>query len=312
MANRIQRVFDGPWLLNEKSLRDLDAIITEYWSKFELRRERLLRNEANELRKNIQHLEIEHREAVNRQIRNYRETSELSRSYKRLSIYSQDVAFRGDSFDAAFKAKDLLDEKPTGFDMQILSGDIRCHLMVDASNPSQRLLIEAQPGDVEEVQQIYTLIYEWARDIRRKSMGQWIWGKVANFSQIILIAGAVFYVFLFMIVQSNSLQQADKDLYDLYVNGITNANVVQAVNLLARLQVGGPSLVPWLIAYPIAWLYLAIVLHIRTKVVIRIGKGRDALNCWKVWQVVVLAVPTAVVTRIVVPYIIEIVKKFFS
>ena len=123
-----QKSLDGPWLLTPKSLTEFDAIINEYWDKLEQRRAKLLRNDANEFRKKIKHLEAEYREELNKQVQYYKEQSSVwSKSQKKLYIYLKDApTYTCDSFDTALRDRYLLEEKAIGFGLEIISGDISC------------------------------------------------------------------------------------------------------------------------------------------------------------------------------------------
>jgi len=81
------------------------------------------------------------------------------------------------------------------------------------------------------------------------------------------------------------------------------------VRLLIRLQTSELVVTPWIIAYPISYVYLAIALYVRPRVVIGIGRGRDWLGFWKVWRVIVLAPVLFLVVDVVVPYIAELIRN---
>jgi hypothetical protein len=77
---------------------------------------------------------------------------------------------------------------------------------------------------------------------------------------------------------------------------------------LAHLQTREPVVTPWLIAYyPLIYIYLAIALYVRPRVVIGIGRGRDWLMFWKVWRIAVLAP----VIYLVLPEIVDRLRSLF-
>lgn len=175
---------------------------------------------------------------------------------------------------------------------------------------SSRLEIKAEPEGVQEAQELYASVYEWARELQRHAIGQWLWGKIANHSGKILIAGFLFYLLLFAATQNTGLSNIKEQLSSLYEQGITGSNVVETVRLLVLLQKSKEIIItPWLIVYPIILVYLAIVLYVRPKVVLGIGKGRDALLFWRFWRWVALVPPVFFLGDILRPYITELVKK---
>jgi hypothetical protein len=301
---------EGPWLISPKSLGELDAIIDEYCGKLEARRTKLLRNDTNEFKKKYEHLESKYRKEVNRQIRYYKEQSIYSRSRRLFHIYLQDApTYTCESFNEAFRERYLLDKKPTGFGIDVLSGDIRCQVRIELSSPDLEINIE--PEEATEAQEIYTSVYQWAIELRRHAIGHRIWGKFANHGGKIIVAGLLLYSFLFGMTQNAGVTDLRQQLSDLQRQGITESNVAEAVNLLILLQNNEIILTPWLIIYPIILLYLALVLFIRPRVVIGIGKGRDSLIFWRIWQTAALGIPALIVVNIVFPFVVEWLRSIF-
>lgn len=158
---------------------------------------------------------------------------------------------------------------------------------------------------------MYTSVYEWARELQRHTLGRRVWGRISNERFSILLAGLLLYGLLFFVTQDTSLAATRDQLSDLYRWGITDNNVIEAVKLLARLQTSELVVTPWLIAYPICLIYLAIALYVRPGVVIGVGRGNNWLLFWNVWRLVILAPILFIIVDVVVPYIAELLRSLF-
>lgn len=316
---------DAPWLLSSKSLKELDTTINEYWEKFEWRRAKRLRRDINDFKKKFTKVQKEraeidedyHKELDNR-INEHKERSIWSKSTRSLEIDLRDnTVCSYTNFDEAFRDRYLLDKRPIGFHITLLSGNIEFYMTVDSSGMNFQI---EPPKDVPEVQELYTTVYEWAMEIRRHARVQEIWGKVAKHRWKILILGLLAgLLLLFLFPYTSSISDTiniQQQLFNLYDQGITSTNVIDAVNLLVLLRkVQQITIIPnnpWLITYLGILAYLIIALFIRPKAELDIGKGRDAIQRWRLWQWMVLLPVVFIMGDVLRPYVAEIVKRFFS
>ena len=301
---------DGPWLVSSKSLEELDAIIAEYWNKFESRRKKLLKKDTREFSKKYAHIEAEYKTEVNEQIKNYKDSSPLSKSFKVISIYIRNApTYTCKSFRDAFRGRYLLDKYPTGFSISFVSGDITFDMFIDLSSPE--LLIEVEPEEVSEVQEIYTAVYEWARDVQRQYVGKRIWNIIAKFRRVILSLGIIILITLFFLTQFFRISNAREQLRTLSAQGVTNSNILDVVNLLVGIHLNTNIVIsPYLLLCFWVLLYIGLILTIYPKVAIGIGRGRDALLYWNIWQWVILIPPTFLIGNIFKPYLAELIRNF--
>jgi hypothetical protein len=306
-----QKTFDGPWLFSRASLEELDAIIAKSWGKFELRRRKKLQIEGEKFKQKYSHLEKQYEENINEQVKKYKETSIYSTSSKLLYVYLKNVpALLCENFDAALKEISLLDKRPTGFNLTMISGDINFSMIVDSS--SSTLEVKAEPDDVLEVQQLYSSVYEWVKEIQRQTIAQRIWAKVGNYRWLILVVGLVLPMIL-TIIHPLNVNGTEEQLFALYKQGITNSNVVDAVNLLVILRQDKPWLIvynPWVTTYLGTLIYFVVTLSLRPKVELGIGKGRDFLFFWKFWQWIVLLIPAFLFRDVLISYLADLYKNF--
>lgn len=314
---------DGPWLLSSKSLRELDTIINEYWEKFESRREKHLRRAVKDFKKKfskpekqLAQISEDYRKELDNRIREHKERLVWSKSGRFFEIdLSDNTVHSYQNFEDAYRDRYLLDKRLTGFHMTLLSGNIEFDMAVDSSGMNFRI---EPPKDVPEVQEIYTTVYEWAMEIRRRSRLQGIWGKVAKQRWKILLIGVAIGLLLPLLFplanQITYTRDIEKELFGLYEKGITSTNVVDAVNLLVLLRRGEPVISPQanhrLIAYWGSFVYLVLLSFISPKVELDIGRGRDAIHRWRLWQWVVLAPIVFLVGDVLQPYLAELVKNF--
>jgi hypothetical protein len=308
---------DGPWLLSSKSLKELDAIIAEFWEKFELRRERLLRRFINEYKKkrftqadrDLAEVSEEHAREMKKQIQMARKGSVWSKSKQTLEIKLKDETVCSyANFEEALRDRYLLDKRPTGFAIDLFSGDIQFYmalnssgihfetnkyeLVLDASGTGYELSHKnmAPAYDVTESQELYTAVYGWATETRHQSRLHRFWGKIAKLGRVLLVAGIVLPILFSVVDRLFRSIDTRKELYSMYEQGITNSNVIEAVKLLILLQKNenasldslGTSALPAVYVGILA--YLALVLFIRPKAELEIGKGRDAIQRWAIWQ----------------------------
>src|SRR5258706_13356101 len=133
---------DRPWLLSSKSLKELDAIIAESWKRFELRRERSLRHFVTQYKKkrftkayrDLAEVSEEHAREMKKQIQMARKGSVLSLSKQSLEIKLKDeTACSYASFEEALRDRYLLDKRPTGFAINLFSGDLQFYMTLNSS-----------------------------------------------------------------------------------------------------------------------------------------------------------------------------------
>ncbi len=87
-----------------------------------------------------------------------------SRCDKKVYIdIKNDSFYSFDSFEVTYPTREMLDKRPTGFRVDIISGDIEFHMKVDSS----RLYFTIEPPNgVDEVQKLYATVNDWARSIK--------------------------------------------------------------------------------------------------------------------------------------------------
>lgn len=304
---------DGPWLLSLESLNELDVIIAEFWNKFELRRERQLRLDVNRFQQNYSHMVKEHGKEVGKLVSSYREQSIWSRRNKEIEIYVKNLPGSSwESFQSAVRDRYLRDQRPTGFRVRLVSGDINFNVTLVSSNPCIEII--GEPIDVDEVEGLHSSVYEWARKIRHGAILQGLWGKVAKIRWHILIIGLISLITLALASYISGLAEIKGQLFALYEQGITDSNVVDAVKYLILLrreaQIMPVFKNPWFTVYTQILVYLTMLAFVRPTVELSIGKGRDSILLWRIWQWLVLLPPLFLVSDVFSPYLAEIVKNY--
>jgi hypothetical protein len=304
-------------MISTKALIELDDIVDDYWKKFESKRMKLLRSEANEYMKLYAHLLPEHARAVNLQIKQYQDRSRYTRKEKYLSIiidedYERRAVFC-ESFERALRNRDLLNKRPAGFKIDMLSGDIK--VTIAADDVIDGIVVSYEPIDEPIAQELYTAVSDWASEIRQHSLLEGIWGKVAKY-KLWIWSFYTLFIFLFFIGTRMTTSAVTRErLLALYDQGISGTNVVEAVRLLALLQ-RDEQLIPlvaspWLGTSLVFLLYLFIVLIFRPRVELEIGRGRNAKFRWRVYKWFMLFLPVFLFRDVFLSYLAELAKSFY-
>jgi len=310
-------IIEGPWLLDTNALKDLDSIIQKHWRSLESRRNQLLDLAVDdEYKKYEKQLSISH-QYVSEQLELFRRSHPVySVSYLQICLRYKKSRYFCESFESAFRERSLFDSIPNGFAIEFNSVDIKCKIDLSEQNG---MSINVVPEEVMESQELFLDIYQWT--IRHRApYWQRLWGKIADrgywpYFAIVVVSSLVLLVINTFSANSEilALQEAAQRLID---QGLSTSNMPQAIELLLKMQILDRSTIEfpgWYTVVVFGSIILGIILHIRPKIVLGIGKGSNYLRSWKIWQVLVgVTIPTLIFYNFVLPPVVNFIKQLIN
>jgi hypothetical protein len=288
----------GPWLLDVEALRDLDAVIDEAWDRLEQRR----------LSK-VKHLNQEDAYVP----------YPLKITNKELTIYTgKDKTYITDSFDTALGDLKLLEQVPVGFDWKIESGEIRCRIRAGMSSfgRDSSLVIDVTPSEFSDARELFVSLHQWAT-FKQPPYWQRLWTRLAGSLPVIFPLLFSITSFIRLAIPDPTTQAVKAQAMDLIEQGITESNIHEAVDLLLKLEVdytvaySGQS-VNWFIPVLIIEAVIFIILFIRPRLILGIGKGRAVLKRWRIWlHFVGVTVPALIFSSFLWPIFVDWIRSIF-
>lgn len=309
----------GPWLLDDESLLQLDAIVDEEFQRLESRRKALIEEEA---RKKVQErIESGFIKKGTEKEKEYLEiyindpSYSLALSNRQVSLLLKNkVTYTTDKFTSALRDNALLDEIVTGFSVDIESSDIRCK--VYTKNWSNELAVNVSPETNNEAREIFVSLRNWAEK-NTSSYWKQLWGKI-DFPLFFVWLMVIFIGFMLwsMSISSTAVtSDAKLRAHDLLDSGITQQNSLEAIELLLIIQTGyDPSaravvreIPTWLMIVFWSGLILNILLSFKPKTpILGIGKGRSLILKWRFWQRLVgVTIPGLIFSSFLWPIFVE-------
>jgi hypothetical protein len=325
-----------PVLIDAASLEQLDQIIGRYFTIFESEYEQAASKIQQEYRSQIKELETKEDKPDNdfaKQLRNSNLASiESIRDMKLIRIYKPHkkitVWFERDnkavakSFAELTRDRSIDDDTPAAFRLQMSRDDFHCEIK-STSSYSNKVSISVGPERSELARELFVDLRRWANSVSAPSWTRY-WAEAdqakAQWWLGIIIILIVASPWLFATNPAKlDLQQQARMLVD---NGINSSNLNDAVALLLRLQLeyypgstNTPSVfVPtWVIGLTAVVVLGMVVLSIRPKFEIGLGKGIKNIDRWRWWiKFVGYAIPGFVVTSFIIPWLVQLLTSIFS
>ncbi|MCX6828948.1 MAG: hypothetical protein NT002_06650 [candidate division Zixibacteria bacterium] len=308
----------GPWLLNDEALQQLDNILDEEWKRLESSRESLLTKDAEERLQYRQeqglHKDISEGERISL-INELRESASypLRRSNRNINITLKGGGtYKAERFSTVMRDNTLLNEIATGFSTDLESADMRYRINV--SSEQNELRIDVSPEQAPAAREAFVAFRQWAI---KNSAPSWqrILGRFSEFGLPILIA--LFMGMLFSIMAINTTQDARRRAKALLEQGITQQNETEAIELLLIMRTdydpkSSGVLIPyWFKVVFGGGLLSAIVLSIKPKTILGIGRGTKIIGRWRLWhRIVSIIIPGLLFTSFILPTIVDWIKSW--
>jgi hypothetical protein len=298
--------FPGPWMLDQKALKDLETIVLKHWDLLEKRRNQLLDIAVEEEYKKFKKQLSVSPEYVNEQMDYFRRSQSVySGSYLQFCVQYEKSTYFCEKFEDAFRDRALARSAPEGFAIDFRSGDIMCKVELNKTNG---LSISISPQEIQEAQDLYVELDQWINN-NRPPYWQRLWGIVADKGFLPYIVALVFLASTFMLMllfrENAKVLDAKVIAQRLLDQGISESNLPEAVALLLQMQVMDRTTIElpsWFRTVFFGTLFSGVILPIRPKVVLGIGRGSEYLRRWKIWQKIVgITIPSLIFYNFVVP-----------
>lgn len=302
-----QKYYDGPWLIGRDALSELDEIVERISERFKAEAEKRIEVELNNgLEDYTQEMQDElrerRREGVTRRLK-------LHQNVK-LTL-SNSKYIQGELIKDLLANPELQDEAPTGIEIEVSASDLNARLELGRGYFARtRLNIRTSPETDNNSREAFSELQLWATK-NQSPFWQQLWGRVApNFWYIWLILIAL-SIMVLPSTTDNVEKFLDPIASKLLLDGISDDELPQAVELLLQYQTkqvpqgDNPELSAWFGILFYGGLIVNIILSIRPKLVIGIGRNENRLFLWRQWtKFVGITIPGIVFGSFVWPYLV--------
>lgn len=311
--------FDGPWLLDSKSLLQLDDIIDEHWKELEAHETNRLDHEVEGRLEHYEHCANEQKAELREEFRKAESERLDWKRQRELTIeLGNKKTATAQTFRQLLDEPNLRQESANGFTLKIQRGDVSCNVSVP-SRWNQKLVVSVEPQGVHESKQLALALERWALE-HQAPLWQQLWRSIS--------VGLVWYVGLaiilvvswFILVSNTSRAHLRESARQLIEDGLTDDETAEGVELLLRsellreTQAASPLQVPWWYRV-LVWLGIPamIIASIRPNVVLGIGRGATHIRNWRRWlKFVGVTIPGLILGSFLIPFLLQLVNQFLG
>jgi hypothetical protein len=297
----------GPWLIDSDQLESLDKILDDEWV-------RITKHHEDSIRKKVDKM-IEENEAKGANIlyENPKKAfDERVRAFDGKDERNVTIRLKANkkiivkSFGEALRQQDLLQEMPIGFSAVMKSGDISGEIALTGRG---HLEISVSPERLSESKEFFAALQRWASKIRPPKWQQY-WLAVEHFQWFLWVL--ILVVALSIVGNSDSTAKKfyKQQAAELLKDGLSEDEHLKAIETILALESGyvppgqGVANPGWFKILLFGGFIACVVLSIRPKSRIGIGKGQDSINRWRLWmRVVFVIIPGFIFVNIVWPYL---------
>lgn len=307
-----QKDFEGPWLVSREALNELGEIFERISGGFE-----------DEAKKQIEidvkaDLENYPKESQSRFSEGIRERISLRHALQKTVnlTLSTSKYLQGETIKEILANPELQDEAPTGLEVEIGNHNRSARLQLGGRyyNSSQ-LSISTSPETDSLSREAFSDLQHWAV-LNQPPLWQKIWDKVVPFNWFIWL---LMISILSTAIASNS-NNLDEHLApianELLSDGISVDEIPSAIEILLRYetniapQESETTLPKWFYVIFFGGLAANIIISIRPKMVIGIGRNKNRLFLWRKWTTFAgITVPGILFASFIWPYIVEWLKS---
>jgi len=312
---------DGPLLIERPALEKLHNIIESTYERISSKNDLDLEQKVEERYQKIYSYNSENES--NEEIIKKKENLKKGMLEEYSFIKSKEVIakiggkkyFTESSLQKLIRAPELSKENVKSLTVQYGAGENIVFIELAPSEYSC-LLLRIRPENNDISKEIFAELSDWVYQIQAP-LWQRIWGKIKGYHWLI------FFIFFGVCLGSiESPQEIAQNNYrskahQLINEGLTNNNLVQAVDLILKIQ---SKYVPefqerqyysinkWAGIILIISLLISIILSFLPTLVIGIGKGINKITFWKLWiRIIYITIPGLVITGYLLPKIIDII-----
>lgn len=307
---------NGPWLIDHNAVMELDNILDDAWEKLCHEEDAKIDNEANkEFQEDPFYRHLKSSEEIESKMAELK--ARIRDRWYRRRKKSIRIDFIGsksliaDSFKEAYKDRSILDDIPIGFRVQMDVNDIEASIRLTEND----LSVNVSPESLENAREFFVLLRQWMGRYK-PPVWQRVWTAIHGFHWFMLV---ILLSFGYIFVDTSSTQMVNlardraRSLLDA---GLTEENTVEAVGLLLMLEsryfpgymeAGLPH---WFNVLFWGGLFVSIVLTIKPKSVVGLGKGEDRIKLWRWWLgLISVTIPGLVFTSFLWPYIVQFIQN---
>jgi hypothetical protein len=311
--------FRGPWLLETEALEQLHKILDSAWltyqeTKLALIEQTVVAAAAQEARKRGRTVDDEWmREQRLLEMRRY------SSDKRRVRVdLGGSKSITTETVSQAIAELAVTNELPAAMDISLQMKTIEASVSVGGSRiwRSDSLRIRVSPESNQEARELFGALRQWAKTYQ-PPIWQQVW-PIEPFYHWMVWIFLVYIGFIFLPSSSDvGKAQLSAKARELLADGLQPGEQTEALEILLRLQTGTvPNITigfpGWFKVFFWAGLLIALILTIRPKVVLGMGRGTDAIKRWRLWlRFVGVTVPGVIFTSFVWPFIETLIRAAF-
>jgi hypothetical protein len=314
----------GPILIGEEALFELDRAISEALPKLAETQSQLIEEEVNARLLALPRVVRTNQKFMEE--RRQRFTEEITAAFAKQEMlvklhFSDDSELHERSFREAAKHERLSERTVMGFEVNARSGKVRAHVECFNRRLGSRLTLEVSPS-YEAGRDLFIALRRWVKNIEapfwQRKWHQLGGGGVLVVATLMAMLLATFQIVLLLPSSSYYRHQAE----ELAKTGVkTPENEKKALELLLMIAARSsppPSQSPWrnkrFILVLVGLAFVLLVAAFPPKLVIGLGhQGEARLKHWRWWiKFVSVTVPGFLITGFFLPYVIDAIKRLWS
>ena len=294
--------------LEDENPFDLQGVVIEETLPEEKREElKKKQDEAlREFRESTRKSLEERMEALERQLTGYSIFNKYQKEFSLFLDLGNKKKIQVESFAKALSNVDLLNEVPRSFELSFSAGEHRFSMNLDKSSLSYRVSPEHHPTSRD----LFAGLEQWAKSVSAPSWQKyWLeWSFFAILLWLLLVSISV------LVVASSSDPSVElyrQQAYEILKDGVNLDNQSKAIETLLALtsRYRAPSLPPAQIP---TWFWVligtsgiaSILLNIKPKSVLGIGKGQELIGRWRLYiRIVFIIIPAFILVNILTPFL---------
>lgn len=319
---RTELTIGGPWLIDRDALAELGKIVDDSWDLLDKRKADILdsriRRRVDEQR--AKGLSGKDLEEIGASIRQSEDRWYVRQGKKIVIKLGSDKSFTTDSLSDALQEHKLINEEATGIEIEIGAAEVQATISINRKYES--LDIRTSPEREEAATELFVRLREWALK-QRAPLWQRVWKNVSPGHWVIWFL-CLFFSFIFVrAVQDTSIQQpiqqAKSEAFKILEDGISKDETQKALELLLRIETGYPpgkverKFPTWFKLLFWVGLVISVVLTVRPKLILGLGKGESKIKLWRKWlKFISITVPGLIFGSFLLPYVVQWFARVFA
>jgi hypothetical protein len=297
-----------PWLIEAKSLEELDAVVDACIAKMREQRNR-------EIEVSVEKYATENTGASKQQLDERRAEItaywRYSRDERIVTIFlSGGRTAEGVTFKELMALPNIQNELPRGFRLHAQVGKTSSEISFKTTFLGE-FEVRVEPSRGEVSLEIFGLIQNWVTEIQPPRWQQW-WLQFRIIPALLLSSWVLFFLVSLSGIIPNGQEQLKQEARDLAERGVNSSNEAQALQLILAIDSEYQPLELKAAAHPTGrgWGYFLLIsfvlagLSIPPRSAIGMWGGRFAVRRQKAWlKIVSVTVPTLIISGMLLPWL---------